>query len=150
MTYELPAWATDPQAATPPLDEYLAAEENDGNIFWAIGCGHHQNLLDAAVEQLDEARDELKSLRAFAVEGHIEDDDHPGRCLCGEAWICSKWTEAVTHDFIEREAQEMADAIRRVHNLHLQRSTFGDPYCAYDNEDWPCATIRAVVGEEGA
>jgi len=60
----LPEWVTDPQAATPPLDEYLAAEEKDGNIFWTIGCGHHENLLDAAVEQRDAARAEVERLRA--------------------------------------------------------------------------------------
>lgn len=49
---------------TPPLDEYLAAEVEDSNVFWMIPCGHHQNLLDSAVEQRDNYREALDSANA--------------------------------------------------------------------------------------
>jgi hypothetical protein len=56
---------------TPPLDEYLAAEVEDSNVFWQIGCGHHQNLLDMAVEQRDEARVEVERLTRWKSEATI-------------------------------------------------------------------------------
>ena len=27
---------------------------------------------------------------------------------------------------------------------HRQKSSFGDAYCAWDNEDWPCSIVRAL------
>lgn len=41
-------------AHTPPLDEFLAAYQQDDNIWWAIGCGHHQNLFEAACDRIAE------------------------------------------------------------------------------------------------
>jgi len=35
------------------LDEYTAAQESDGNLFWRLDAGDHQNLLDEAVERLE-------------------------------------------------------------------------------------------------
>jgi len=42
---------TDPEV-TPPLDEFLREYEQDNNIWWGMGCGHHQNLFEAAVERM--------------------------------------------------------------------------------------------------
>ena len=61
---EAPKWVTDPQAATPSLAEFLEWCEDDDNIWWEIGCGHHQNLLLAALDERDEAREEVRILRA--------------------------------------------------------------------------------------
>lgn len=41
---------------TPPVDEFLATYADDDNIWWAIACGHHQNLFEAAVEDRDHWR----------------------------------------------------------------------------------------------
>lgn len=45
------AMVTNPQAPTAPLDEFLVAYNQDDNLWWRIGCGHHQNLFDAAIER---------------------------------------------------------------------------------------------------
>jgi hypothetical protein len=39
---------------TPPLSEYLRWERYDPNVPWRLGAGHLVNLLDQAVEALDE------------------------------------------------------------------------------------------------
>jgi hypothetical protein len=46
------AMATDPQAPTAPLADFLAAMAEDDNWWWRIGCGHHLNLFDMAVEAI--------------------------------------------------------------------------------------------------
>ena len=38
---------------TAPLAEFWSAYRKDDNLWWMIGCGHHQNLLDAAVEEIE-------------------------------------------------------------------------------------------------
>lgn len=53
----MPAW--DDMALTPSLAEYRKMEEKDSNLFWRLDCGHHQNLLDEAIDLLDEANDKL-------------------------------------------------------------------------------------------
>jgi len=46
---------------TAPLDEFIKAYEADDNIWWVIGCGHHMNLMDAAIERIEELERELKA-----------------------------------------------------------------------------------------
>jgi hypothetical protein len=41
---------------TAPLAEFVAAYEADDNLWWVVGCGHHQNLFDAAMEEVDRLR----------------------------------------------------------------------------------------------
>lgn len=48
------AMLTDNQAPTAPLSEFLAAYRQDDNLWWRLACGHHQNLLDEAIELLVE------------------------------------------------------------------------------------------------
>lgn len=36
------------------LDEYMTTD--DHNAFWRLSSGEHQNLLDEAIERMDEAR----------------------------------------------------------------------------------------------
>jgi hypothetical protein len=45
------AMLTDGQP-TAPLDEFCRVYDRDDNWWWAIGCGHHQNLFDAALDEL--------------------------------------------------------------------------------------------------
>jgi hypothetical protein len=42
---------------TAPLEDFRAAYEADDNWWWRIGCGHHQNLFDAACDEIDRLRD---------------------------------------------------------------------------------------------
>ena len=48
--------------------------------------------------------------------------------------------------FLSERALSLKAAVQRVRDLHRQKSSFGDPYCSYDNEDWPCSTITALDG----
>lgn len=31
---------------TPTLDEFAAMYDEDEHLWWRIGCGHHQNLME--------------------------------------------------------------------------------------------------------
>ena len=42
------------KAPTAPLADYLEAEQEDGNLWWRIDCGHHLNLFEEAVDALTE------------------------------------------------------------------------------------------------
>jgi hypothetical protein len=39
--------------ATPELDEFRARYNADDNEWWRIDCGHHQNLFEAACDEVD-------------------------------------------------------------------------------------------------
>lgn len=41
-----------PMVPTAPLEEFCAAYATDDNLWWRIACGHHQNLFEAAADQL--------------------------------------------------------------------------------------------------
>lgn len=41
---------------TPSLDDFKAMEAYDPNVFWRLDCGHHQNLLEAALDEIDDLR----------------------------------------------------------------------------------------------
>lgn len=45
----------DHNAPTPPLEEFLTAYYEDDNVFWQLASGHHQNLLDEAVDRMQQA-----------------------------------------------------------------------------------------------
>jgi len=107
MTGTLPEWVTDPQAATPPLDEYLAAEKEDGNIFWRIGCGHHENLLDAAVEQRDEARAEVDRLKAQVQHwmGYATGQNEEANTLAAEVATLRAALEMAAQSYIQLEGE---------------------------------------------
>lgn len=54
--------APDSRAPTCPIADYIEAEKLDGNLFWRIDSGHHQNLLDDAIEQIERLREQLHHL----------------------------------------------------------------------------------------
>lgn len=61
--------------ATPPLDAFLEAEKTDRQLWWRIGCGHHQNLLDEAVERLERAEAAIAAVRELIREAETRDQD---------------------------------------------------------------------------
>lgn len=64
MSDRNPAWlAADYEGPTPSLEELLKEYERDDNVFWRLEAGHHQNLLETAVNQLAEARTERDDYR---------------------------------------------------------------------------------------
>lgn len=50
------------QAPTADLEEFIAAYFEDDNIWWQIGCGHHMNLMDAAIERIRELEQQNAAL----------------------------------------------------------------------------------------
>lgn len=70
---------------TPLLDDFLREYEADDNVWWGMGCGHHQNLFEAAVERMETAEKLLKCLiipesvlNATPPSRHnYRGDDHP-------------------------------------------------------------------------
>lgn len=48
---------------TPPLEEYLEAQEYDSKVFWRISSGHIQNFLDEAVEIIGLLEERLAACR---------------------------------------------------------------------------------------
>jgi hypothetical protein len=36
------------------LDNYIRESETDPNLFWRLDCGDHMNLLDAAIDRIEE------------------------------------------------------------------------------------------------
>lgn len=46
----------EPTSMTPTarLDDFVLAYRKTDNLWWMIGCGHHQNLFDAAIDKLEE------------------------------------------------------------------------------------------------
>jgi hypothetical protein len=61
----------DPKAPTAPLADFLAAYEKDDNEWWGIGCGHHQNLFEAAVDEVVRLTVETEQLRQLLVKAGI-------------------------------------------------------------------------------
>ena len=43
------------------LDEYL--KDTDPNTFWKLSCGEHENLLDEAIERIEELEKQNKKLK---------------------------------------------------------------------------------------
>ena len=75
---------------TPTLDAFAAMYDEDEHLWWRIGCGHHQNLYEAAVERYEQA--EAKIQRVLEVH-HSKLDRHPQgdvqRCIaCLDLWPC--------------------------------------------------------------
>ena len=48
---------------TPTLDEFAAMYDEDEHLWWRIGCGHHQNLYEAAVERYERAEAAIARVR---------------------------------------------------------------------------------------
>jgi hypothetical protein len=51
---------------TADLATFRAAYARDDNLWWTLDCGHHQNLFEAACDQLDALADAAEALGAGA------------------------------------------------------------------------------------
>jgi hypothetical protein len=54
---------TNDHAPTAPLKAFRHAYDQDDNVWWMLSCGHHQNLLDEALGELDQAHELIERLR---------------------------------------------------------------------------------------
>lgn len=84
------AMADDPQAPTAPLDDFITAMRYDDNWWWRIGCGHHLNLFEAALDRVP---------GPFPV-----DCTHPAWTMADECVLCH-----VRRSIVEAEQDQDAD-----------------------------------------
>ena len=64
---DTPDWDAINAGPTPSLDEYAALEKADPNAFWRLDSGHHQNLLDEALAEVERLSGECIHLRELRV-----------------------------------------------------------------------------------
>lgn len=64
-------WEHEP---TPSLETFVEAEKQDPNLWWRIGCGHHQNLLDQALDRIEALQLRVETLRHLAVTSQVAGD----------------------------------------------------------------------------
>lgn len=50
------------RTCTPSLEDYGVMERFDPNVFWRLECGHHQNLLETALDKVQEYRTAIAHL----------------------------------------------------------------------------------------
>ena len=55
--------AMEQDGPTADLEEFITAYFEDDNIWWRIGCGHHMNLFDAAIERIRELEQQVRELQ---------------------------------------------------------------------------------------
>jgi len=67
----------DPMLPTPSLDEYAELAKLDPNLWWRMGPGHHRNLFDAALEEIEQLR---KALEPFAVTHRAHENEYASLC----------------------------------------------------------------------
>lgn len=90
-TVMTPDWDAINAGPTPSLDEYAALEKADPNAFWRLDCGHHQNLLDAALAEVERLRAQLSYDRDEWQKA--EDIIARVRALCDEADVIARADE---------------------------------------------------------
>lgn len=56
------------QESTVSLEQFRAMEEYDSNAFWRLDSGHHQNLLDTALEHIDALARALETAAAGGTQ----------------------------------------------------------------------------------
>jgi hypothetical protein len=83
------AMAHDPKAPTAPLMEFVTAYEHDDNWWWQIGCGHHENLFDAALERIEE-------LEAIPTLEHAMAKAWEIGYKAGAAFEAARWCDSPT------------------------------------------------------
>jgi hypothetical protein len=49
---------------TMSLDNYIRGSETDPNLFWRLDCGDHMNLLDEAIDRIEDLQEEIAVLKA--------------------------------------------------------------------------------------
>jgi hypothetical protein len=64
------AMCRDEGAPTAPLAEFLEAYNDDNNWWWQISCGHHMNLFDAAVDEIERLKEEIAVLSGYTQTAH--------------------------------------------------------------------------------
>ncbi len=121
-----PDWQAINAGPTPSLDEYAALEKADPNAFWRLDSGHHQNLLDAALAEVERhCRDGLGGAGDAAPGGVslvIETSGQdPRRHTAGGSMVSAKrWgktaaasaaTEAALRERVAQEIEAHADRL---------------------------------------
>lgn len=61
-----------PKTPTPSWETFERLQRADPNLWWRIGCGHHENLYDNAVDEIKRLRGQLVRLNATAFEAALQ------------------------------------------------------------------------------
>ena len=73
---------------TPTLDAFAKMYDEDEHLWWRIGCGHHQNLYEAAVERYEKAEAAIALVRGIPEKESdvgYPNDWHIGWNACRES-----------------------------------------------------------------
>lgn len=128
----------DDGSPTAPLDEFLAAYDQDDNWWWRIE--HQQNLFDQAVERIEELQARIDAVTAMHVPYfEVNGGRLPNTviALCGDAG-CSGTDEQPCEDSADGEHEVPACV-----ECHCLGADYGPGYLL-----WPCPTRRALTGDD--
>lgn len=93
---------------TPPLDVARKLLGADGNLFWRLESGHHQNLLDAALDRVD-AQQERLSGTSTSYQGEAYQ------------WCVRTFDEDYAADKAQRCARFLEEALELVQSLDMTK-----------------------------
>lgn len=154
------AWRRDHDGLGVREFDYVIPEPMDSAADAAYIAAADPPTVRALIAALTEARAEVERLRVLAVDGHIEDDDRSGYCLCGAEWICPVWIEEVSlsdraaestrilGQLIDTQGQRDAAEARLAAVRALHAPGRGGHECVMgDGAPSDCDTIRAIEGE---
>lgn len=112
MPESVAAILVDSAAPTPPLDDFLATYAADDNLWWSIGCGHHQNLLDEAVERLEAARADNERLNRDFDAGFVAVRSQRDEARSALAAVEARESaQAANHDYYRIECEHARSAL---------------------------------------
>jgi hypothetical protein len=130
---------------TAPLDAFVAEYEADDNIWWVIGCGHHQNLFDEAVERMLAAEVEVERLRAQRDRRDLLSAYDEQRAEI-ERW--ERGTRVLVQEHNREMAEQRAEverlraAFNRIEALMRDRENAGKTWGQED--EWDSIEIRDI------
>lgn len=122
--------------ATPPLDEFLTEYNQDDNIWWVIGCGHHQNLFEDAADRMQRSEAERDRRHEEAVRYLTERNLERARAERAETDAAAQSTSA---RIARVRAERTEQAIAAVRELCDRR--YGDA----DASDFLIDDIRRIL-----
>lgn len=94
---------------TPPLDVARRLLDADDNLFWKMPSGHHQSLLDAAFDRIDEMQ-----TRSSGNDASYQSEAY--------RWCVRTFDEDYAADKSQRNARFLEEALELVQSLGMTRS----------------------------
>ena len=108
------------------LHDYMVKETVDSNLFWRLDPGEHLNLLDEAIERIDELEEALEVSQA-----RLKEAEATSREWIGEAARYSRQLTAVRD-------------LHRPVRAGKPEAHWGGCICHTCGLLYPCPTLRAI------